>query len=232
MNPTTPATPGMANFLDTASALGGAGGSTAVKLFLLLTLLSFATAILTSITCFIRIVVVMSFLRQALGTPQLPPTQVVMGLSLFLTVFIMTPTATQIHEQALKPLFDDKITLTDALDKAELPVREFLLKHTHVEEIRLFYEVSGRQRPARGDVVPMTVLIPAFMVSELTTAFKMGLFIFIPMLVIDVLIAAILMSLGMMMVPPQMVSLPLKVGVFLVAGGWHLVVASLVRSFA
>ncbi len=232
MNPATPSTPGISGFLDTANALGGAGGSTAVKLFLLLTLLSFATAILTSITCFIRIVVVMSFLRQALGTPQLPPTQVVMGLSLFLTVFIMTPTARAVNEQALEPLFADKITLTEALDRAEGPVRAFLMKHTHSEEIRLFYEVSGRERPARGDVVPMSVLIPAFMVSELTTAFKMGLFIFIPMLVIDVLIAAILMSLGMMMVPPQMVSLPLKVGVFLVAGGWHLVVASLVRSFA
>lgn len=232
MTPTAPSTPGLAGFIDAASAMAPAGGSTAVKLFLLLTLLSFATAILTSITCFIRIVVVMSFLRQALGTPQLPPTQVVVGLSLFLTVFIMTPTATEVHEKALVPLFADQISLGEALERAEGPVRGFLMKHTHVDEIRLFYEVSGRARPQKGDTVPMAVLIPAFMVSELTTAFKMGLFIFIPMLVIDVLIAAILMSLGMMMVPPQMVSLPLKVGVFLLAGGWHLVVSSLVRSFA
>jgi flagellar biosynthetic protein FliP len=209
-----------------------AGGSAAVKLFLLMTLLSFATAIITSVTCFIRIAVVMSFLRQALGTPQLPPTQVMMGLSLFLTIFIMTPTARAVHEKALEPLFADKITLTEALDRSEEPVRQFLAKHTHDEEIRLFYEVSGRSRPSRGEVVPMSVMIPAFMVSELTTSFKMGLFIFIPMLVIDVLVAAILMSLGMMMVPPQMVSLPLKVGVFLIAGGWHLVVSALVRSFA
>lgn len=232
MNPTSPSAPGLAGFIDTASAMTPAGGSAAVKLFLLMTLLSFATAILTSVTCFIRIAVVMSFLRQALGTPQLPPTQVMMGLSLFLTIFIMTPTARAVHEKALEPLFADKITLSEALERSEEPVRAFLAKHTHDEEIRLFYEVSGRARPSRGEVVPMSVMIPAFMVSELTTSFKMGLFIFIPMLVIDVLVAAILMSLGMMMVPPQMVSLPLKVGVFLVAGGWHLVVSALVRSFA
>ncbi|MDX2022662.1 MAG: flagellar type III secretion system pore protein FliP [Deltaproteobacteria bacterium] len=232
MNPTAPSAPGLAGFIDTASAMTPAGGSAAVKLFLLMTLLSFATAILTSVTCFIRIAVVMSFLRQALGTPQLPPTQVMMGLSLFLTIFIMTPTARAVHEKALEPLFADKITLSEALERSEEPVRAFLAKHTHDEEIRLFYEVSGRARPSRGEVVPMSVMIPAFMVSELTTSFKMGLFIFIPMLVIDVLVAAILMSLGMMMVPPQMVSLPLKVGVFLVAGGWHLVVSALVRSFA
>lgn len=233
MNPAAaPTTPSLAGFIDTASAMTPAGGSAAVKLFLLITLLSFAGAIITSITCFIRIAVVMSFLRQALGTPQLPPTQVMMGLSLFLTVFIMTPTAREVNEKALQPLFEDKITLAQSLDLAEAPVRKFLAKHTHDEEIRLFFEVSGRARPARGEVVPMAVLIPAFMVSELTTSFKMGLFIFIPMLVIDVLIAAILMSLGMMMVPPQMVSLPLKVGVFLIAGGWHLVVSALVRSFA
>lgn len=214
-------------------ALSGAGqGSTAVKLFLLLTALSFASAIILSLTAFVRIAIVMSFLRQALGTPQLPPNQVVMGLSLFLTMFIMAPTATKVNETALKPLLDDKMSVGDALSVAQEPVREFLLRQTHEEDLMLFFSVSNTARPERGQDIPMTVAIPAFMVSELTTAFRMGLFVFVPMLIIDLLVASVLMSLGMMMVPPQMVALPLKIGVFLIAGGWNLVVSSLVRSFA
>lgn len=213
-------------------ALGGnVQGSTAVKLFLLFTVLSFASALVVSITSFTRIIIVLSFLRQALGTPSLPPNQVLTGLALFLTMFIMAPTAEQVYAQALGPLLDDKITIGQALERAEVPVRTFLLKQTNPEDVRLFYEVAGRVRPERGDVVPMTVLAPAYLISELSTAFKMGLYIFIPMLIIDILIASLLMSLGMMMVPPQMVSLPLKVGIFLLAGGWHLMVSSLVRSF-
>lgn len=214
------------------TGVGTQSGSSAVKIFLLLTALSFASAVVLSMTAFTRIVIVMSFLRQALGTPQLPPNQVMVGLSLFLTLFIMAPTATRVHETALAPLLDDRITITEAMSRAEAPVREFLLKQTKEDDVRLFFEVSGRPRPARADVVPMSVLVPAFMTSELTTAFRMGLFLFVPMLIIDILIATVLMSLGMMMVPPQMISLPLKVGVFLVAGGWHLVVSSLVRSFS
>jgi flagellar biosynthetic protein FliP len=214
-------------------ALGAAGsGSSAVKIFLLLTALSFATAIVLSVTAFTRVVIVLSFLRQALGTPQLPPNQVMIGLSLFLTLFIMAPTGTRVHEEALAPLLDDKITLAQAAGRAEGPVREFLLRHTQEEDLKLFFSVAGRDRPARGEAIPLTVLVPAFMVSELGTAFRMGLFIFIPLLLIDLLVAAVLMSLGMMMVPPQMVALPLKVGVFLLAGGWHLVVSSLVKSFS
>jgi flagellar biosynthetic protein FliP len=214
-------------------ALGGAaGGSTAVKIFLLLTVLSFASALVLSLTAFTRIVIVLSFLRQALGTPSLPPNQVIVGLSLFLTIFIMAPTASRVHEQAVGPLLDDKITLQVALVRAQDPVREFLLAQTREEDLKLFYEVAGHARPTRGEVVPLTVLVPAYLVSELGTAFRMGLFVYVPMIIIDILIAAILMSLGMMMVPPQMISLPLKVGVFLLAGGWNLVVTSLVRSFS
>jgi flagellar biosynthetic protein FliP len=209
----------------------GSSGSSAVKVFLILTALSFGSALLLSITSFTRIIIVMSFLRQAIGTPQLPPNQVLMGLSLFLTMFIMAPTATKVHQVAVGPLLDDKISVGEAMDRAEKPLSEWMLKHTHEEDLALFYDISGRARPARGDAIAFTTLVPAFMVSELNTAFKMGLYVFIPMLLIDLLVGTILMSLGMMMVPPQLIALPLKVGIFLLAGGWHLVVSSLVKSF-
>jgi flagellar biosynthetic protein FliP len=212
-------------------AAGAGSGSTAVKIFLLVTALSFASALILSLTSFTRIIIVLSFLRQALGTPQLPPNQVLAGLSLFLTMFIMAPTATRIHRDALGPYLDDKITASQALERGEGPLREWMLKQTDDQDLRLFFEISGQPRPARGEVMPMTVVIPAFMVSELTTAFRMGLYLFIPMLLVDILIASVLMSLGMMMVPPQMIALPLKIGIFLLAGGWHLVVSSLVKSF-
>jgi flagellar biosynthetic protein FliP len=143
----------------------------------------------------------------------------------------MAPTVRKVHEQALKPLMDDKISMTEALERAQAPLSDWMLKQTREEDLRLFFEVSASARPARGDAVPFTVLVPAFMVSELGTAFRMSLYIFVPMVLIDLLVAIILMSLGMMMVPPTMVALPLKLGVFLLAGGWHLVVSSLIRSF-
>jgi flagellar biosynthetic protein FliP len=206
-------------------------GSSAVKIFLLLTALSFGSALLLSLTSFTRIIIVLSFLRQALGTPQLPPNQVLLGLSLFLTMFIMAPTATRVHQEALGPLLEDKITAAEALDRAQKPLGEWMLKQTREEDLQLFYEISGRAAPRRSEPIAFAALVPAFMVSELGTAFRMGLYVFIPMLLIDLLVAAILMSLGMMMVPPTLIALPLKLGVFLLAGGWHLVVASLVRSF-
>lgn len=211
-------------------ALAG-GGSSAVKIFLILTALSFGTALVLSVTSFTRIVIVLSFLRQALGTPQLPPNQVLMGLSLFLSLFIMAPTARQVNEKALQPLMADKISVGEALERAQGPLSDWMLKQTREEDLRLFFDASASARPARGEAVPFTVLVPAFMVSELGTAFRMGLFVFVPMLLIDLLVSVILMSLGMMMVPPTMVALPLKLGVFLLAGGWHLVVSSLIRSF-
>ena len=207
------------------------GGSSAVKIFLLLTALSFGAALLLSVTSFTRIVIVLSFLRQALGTPQLPPNQVILGLSLFLSLFVMAPTARTIHQQALQPLFDDQIGVGEALQRAQGPLAAWMLKQTREDDLRLFFEVTGAARPKRGDAIPFTTLVPAFMVSELGTAFRMGLYLFIPMLLIDLLVSVILMSLGMMMVPPTMVALPLKLGVFLLAGGWELVVASLLRSF-
>jgi flagellar biosynthesis protein FliP len=217
---------------DAPLQLSLGGGSSAVKLFLLLTALSFATGALIAITSFTRIVIVMSFLRQALGTPQLPPNQVVIALSLALTAFVMTPTFTRVHADAVGPYLDDQISGREAYDRGSVPVLEFLLRQTRPEDLRLFYELSGTERPSRADDVPLTIAVPAFMVSELTTAFRMGLFLFIPLLVVDLLVSSILMALGLMMVPPTLVSLPLKVGIFLLADGWHLLVQSLVRSFA
>ena len=209
----------------------GGGGSAPVKLFLLLTALSFASALLVSVTSFTRIVIVLSFLRQALGTPQLPPNQVVIGLALVLSAFVMSPTATRVYDDALGPYLDDRIQPAAAMERASEPVREFMLRQTREQDLQLFYDVANRQRPARGEPIPMSVVMPAFMVSELTTAFRMGLFIYVPLLLIDVLVAAMLMSMGMMMVPPTMIALPLKIGIFLMADGWRLVVASLARSF-
>lgn len=207
------------------------GGSSAVKVFLLMTVLSLATAFLVSVTSFTRIIIVLSFLRQALGTPQLPPNQVVMALAVALTAFVMTPTFTRVHESALGPYLADELSAADAMARGTAPVLDFLLRQTRPDDLRLFYEISGRERPTRADEVPLTIAVPAFMVSELTTAFRMGLFLFIPLIVIDLLVSAVLMSLGLMMVPPTLVSLPLKVGVFILADGWHLLVQSLVRSF-
>lgn len=226
--------------LDLAVAAGepalslsmGGGGSAPVKLFLLFTVLSFASALLVSVTCFTRIVIVLSFLRQALGTPQLPPNQVVVGLALILSAFVMSPTADKVWGDALGPYLDDKLTPAVALERASGPMREFMLKQTREQDLQLFYEISHRPRPTRGDEIPMTVVMPAFMVSELTTSFRMGLFLYVPLLLIDVLVAAMLMSMGMMMVPPAMIALPLKIGIFLMADGWRLVVASLARSFS
>jgi flagellar biosynthetic protein FliP len=210
----------------------GGGGSAAVKMVLLLGALSFASSLLVSVTCFTRIVIVLSFLRQALGTPQLPPNQVVLALALVLSGFVMAPTADRVYADALGPYLEDRMGHAEALQRGSAPLREFMLKQTREQDLSLFYEIARLPPPARGDEVPMTVAMPAFMVSELTTAFRMGLFLYVPLLLVDVLVAAILTSMGMMMVPPVMIALPLKVALFVMADGWRLVVASLARSFA
>lgn len=211
-------------------ALNG-GGSSAIKVFLLLTALSFASAIFVSITSFTRIVIVLSFLRQALGTPSLPPNQVLVGLSLALTCFVMAEPAQKVYGNALGPYLEDRIGHAEALERGAGPMREFMLRQTREKDLKLFFEISRAPPPSRAEQIPMTVAVPAFMISELTTAFRMGLYVYLPLLLVDLLVSAILMSLGMMMVPPSLVSLPLKLGIFLMADGWHLVVASLARSF-
>lgn len=209
----------------------GGGSSAPVKIFLLLTALSFASALLVSVTSFTRIVIVLSFLRQALGTPQLPPNQVVIGLALVLSGFVIAPTANRVYGEALGPYLEERLPPGEALARASVPLREFMLRQTREQDLALFVELSRSPRPTRGDELPMTVVIPAFMVSELTTAFRMGLFLYVPLLLIDLLVAAVMTSMGMMMVPPMMVALPLKVGVFVMADGWRTVIASLARSF-
>jgi flagellar biosynthetic protein FliP len=210
----------------------GGGGSAPVKLLLLFTALSFASALLVSATCFTRIVIVLSFLRQALGTPQLPSNQVVLTLALVLSAYIMSPTAERVYAGALGPYLEDRIGHEEAIDRASGPMREFMLRQTREQDLTLFLDMGNQPRPARGEELPMTVVMPAFLVSELTTAFRMGLFLYLPLLLVDVLVAALLTSMGMTMVPPQMVALPLKVSLFVMADGWRLVVASLARSFA
>jgi len=207
------------------------GGSAPVKLFLLFTALSFAGALLVSVTSFTRIIIVLSFLRQALGTQQLPPNQVMLGLALVLSFFVMQPTANKVYADALQPYLEDRIGHQEAFEKASGPLRDFMLRQTRDADLQLFYEVSGRERPSAREVMPMSVVMPAFMISELTTAFRMGLFLYIPLLLVDVLVATLLMSMGMMMVPPTLIALPVKVALFLMADGWRLVVASLARSF-
>jgi len=207
------------------------GGSAPVKLFLLFTALSFASALLVSMTSFTRIVIVLGFLRQALGTPQAPPNQVLVGMALCLSFFVMGPTASQVYSTALRPYLEERIGPEEALERAEVPAREFMLRQTREQDLATFYDIAGRERPREGDAIPMSIVIPAFMVSELTTAFRMGLFLYIPMLLVDLLVSSLLMSMGMMMVPPTLIALPVKLGVFLVADGWRLVIASLARSF-
>jgi flagellar biosynthesis protein FliP len=207
------------------------GGSAPVKLFLLFTALSFASALLVSVTSFTRIVIVLGFLRQALGTPQAPPNQVLVGMALCLSFFVMGPTASQVYATALRPYLEDRIGPEEALERAALPAREFMLRQTREQDLAVFYDIAGRERPREGEVIPMSIVIPSFMISELTTAFRMGLFLYVPMLVVDLLVSSLLMSMGMMMVPPTLIALPVKLGVFLMADGWRLVISSLARSF-
>jgi flagellar biosynthetic protein FliP len=227
-----PLAAGAAPLVDSALQISvNGGGSAPVKLFLVLTALSFATALLVSVTSFTRIVIVLSFLRQALGTPQLPPNQVVIGLALVLSFFVMAPTADRVYADALGPYLEDRMGHQEAFERASGPLREFMLRQTRDQDLALFHEISGRERPTSGEPIPMSIVVPAFMISELTTAFRMGLFLYIPLLLVDLLVSAILMSMGMMMVPPTLIALPVKVGLFVMADGWRLVVAALARSF-
>jgi flagellar biosynthetic protein FliP len=218
--------------VNDALQIGVSGdGGAAIKIFLLMTALSFGPALVMSTTSFLRIIIVLSFVRQALGSPQLPPNPVLIGLSLFLTIFIMRPTIERLNDESLQPYMKDEIGYQQALDGGGTALKSFMLPQTREEDVALFYDIAGEARPDRVEDIPVSIAVPAFMVSELTTGFRMGLFLFIPLLLIDLLVAAILMSFGMMMVPPQMIALPLKNAVFLLADGWHLVIASLARSF-
>ena len=213
--------------------LGGAGGdnSTVLQLFLLLTVLSVVPAILMMVTSFVRISIVLSFVRNGIGVQQLPPNQVLLGLALFLTLFVMAPTWQQVNSQALQPYLANQITPDQAFDRGSEPVRQFMFKQVRESDLGLFMQMGGLPRPAATNAVPTYALIPAFMISELKAAFQMGFLILVPFLVIDLVVSSVLMSMGMMMLPPRSISLPFKLLLFVLADGWHLIVHSLVTSF-
>lgn len=203
-----------------------------LKIIGLLTLLTLAPALLLTMTSFTRIIIVFSFLRQAIGTAQVPPNQVVVGLALFLTVFIMAPTANRVYAEAVQPYQEGKLTEMDALGQAASPMRDFMLTFTREKDLALFYEITGEPMPTVAEEVSLKALVPAFVISELKTAFEMGFMLFIPFIVLDLAIASLLMSMGMVMLPPALISLPLKLMLFVLVDGWNLIVGSIVRSFA
>lgn len=215
---------------NTASDSPAATAST-VKILLMLTVLSVAPAILLLMTCFTRIVVVLSFVRNALATQQMPPNQVLVGLALFMTFFIMAPTLGAVNQQAVQPFLQGKITQEKALAAAEVPFKEFMAKQTREKDLALFMQYMKAPRPKSIQEIPMVALIPAYAISELKTAFQIGFMIFIPFLVIDMIVSSILMGMGMMMLPPVMISLPFKILLFIMVDGWYLIVRSLLESF-
>ncbi|MCD6389912.1 MAG: flagellar type III secretion system pore protein FliP [Desulfobulbaceae bacterium] len=202
-----------------------------IEILLMFTILSVAPAILLMTTCFTRLVIAFSFLRSAMGTQQMPPTQVLIGLSLFLTLFIMSPVLKQINDQAVKPYMAEEVNLEQAFNAGLQPLRGFMFKQTREKDLALFLSMAKLEKPANKGEVPSSILIPAFMISELKTAFQIGFILFLPFLVIDMVVASVLLSMGMMMLPPVMVSLPFKLLLFVLVDGWHLIVGSLVQSF-
>lgn len=206
--------------------------STTLAVFILITVLSLAPAVLVMTTSFTRIIVVLGFLRQAMATQQSPPNQVLVGMALFLTFFIMAPTYQQVNEQALQPYIRGEFTSqTEALDAAMKPIREFMFRQVHPRDLALFIQIAKMPRPKIRDDVPTHVLIPAFVLSELRISFQIGFLIYIPFLIIDMVVASTLMAMGMMMLPPIFVSLPFKIIMFVLADGWYLLLGELVRSF-
>lgn len=212
-------------------ALAPQGLSLSLKLLFLLTALSLAPALLIMVTSFTRLVVVFAFLRHALGTQQLPPNQILIALALFLTLFIMAPVWQEVQEQAVSPYIEGRVQGEEALTRGLEPLRRFMFKQTREKDLALFVSLMNRPKPQNFAEVPTTAIIPAFMISELRTAFEIGFLLFLPFLVIDMVVASVLLSMGMMMLPPVMVSLVFKVLLFVLVDGWNLVVGSLVRSF-
>jgi len=202
-----------------------------LEIVALLTVLSLAPAILILMTSFTRLVVVFHFLRQAMGTQQSPPNQVLIGLALFITFFIMTPVWQQIYQNALNPYLEETVSYKEAFGLAQVPIRKFMLQNTREKDLALFVKASGTKRPKNRDEVSLLVLIPAFVISELKTAFIIGFVLYIPFIIIDMVVASVLLSMGMMMLPPIMISLPFKLMLFVLVDGWYLVVGSMINSF-
>ncbi len=224
---------GYANAQSISLDLGPTGGATerALQLIALVTILSLAPAILIMVTSFTRIIVVLSLLRSAIGTASAPPNTVIVSLALFLTAFIMTPTGKEIYAKAVSPLLNGAITADIAFERGSNPVRNFMLQHVREKDLTLFLDIAKEPLPAAPEATPLTSLIPAFMISELRRAFEIGFLLFMPFLVIDLVVASILMSVGMMMLPPTTVSLPFKLIFFVLVDGWSMIAGSLVKSF-
>lgn len=212
--------------------LGGQGLTTSLKILLVLTMLSLLPALVLTTTSFVRTVVVLSFLRQGVGSPQTPPTQVIVGLALFLTAFIMAPVFDRIHVEALTPYAAGTLTDLEAFERAAKPLKEFMLQQTRQEDLLLFYSATDTPLPETPEDVSLRMAVPAFVISELTTAFQMGVIVLLPFLVVDLAVASLLMSMGMMMVPPTTMSLPIKLLLFVLVDGWNLVAGSVLRSYA
>ena len=211
----------------------GVGAMSApLQIVILLTLISFLPAILMTMTSFTRIVIIFHFLRQALGTQEMPSNQILIGLALFLTMFIMAPVASQISRDAVQPAIAGQVTVTEALERGTPPLRTFMLSQTRDTDLGLFIELSRMEKPKTKELLPMTVIIPAYIISELKTGFQMGFFLFVPFLLIDLVVSTTLLSMGMLQLPPAMVSLPFKVLLFVMVDGWNLLVGAIVRSFA
>ncbi len=222
---------GMPLINATPAAGGGQNYSLSLQTLILLTSLTFLPAALLMMTGFTRIIIVLSLLRQALGTPTAPPNQVMIGLALFLTFFVMSPVLDKIYTEAYQPLSENRITMQEALDKGSVPLKAFMLKQTREGDLALFVKMAQIEKIDTPEQVPLRVLVPAFMTSELKTAFQIGFAIFIPFLIIDMVVASVLMAMGMMMVSPSIVSLPFKLMLFVLVDGWQLMMGSLVQSF-
>lgn len=205
--------------------------SNTIHIVALLTVLSVAPAILLMVTCFTRIIVVLGFVRRALGLQQTPPNQVIVTLALFLSLYIMSPTWDKVYQEGLAPYMAGKIGAAQAWELSSAPIRSFMLNQTRQEELSLMVSMADIPRPENADQVPLRVLLPAFMLSEMKSAFQMGIVIFVPFIVVDMIISSVLMSMGMIMLPPMMISLPFKVLLFVMADGWNLVIVSLIKSF-
>jgi flagellar biosynthetic protein FliP len=211
---------------------GTSGASSTINILLMLTVLSIAPSILVLMTSFTRIVIVLGFVRTSLGTQQMPPNQVLVGLALFLTFFIMSPTLGEINQVALQPFLKGDINQTEALKQASLPIKKFMWKHTREKDLKLFLDYTKAPKPTGIEDTPITAIVPAYVISELKSAFQMGFMIFIPFLVIDMVVSSTLMAMGMMMLPPVMISLPFKILLFILVDGWYLVVKSLLLSYS
>jgi flagellar biosynthetic protein FliP len=213
--------------------LGGSGDglATSIQLVLLFTLLSFAPAILIGVSAFVRIVIVLAFVRQAVGTQQMPPNQVIVALALFLTFFVMMPTLRQVNQDAIVPYLEEHAAPVETIERGFQPLRAFMLRQTREKDLALFLGISDRERPATAADVPAEIVIPAFMISELKTAFQISFLVYIPFLVLDMVVASILTSMGMITLPPVLISLPFKLMIFVLVDGWNLLISSLIRSF-